>query len=296
MGVRRWNYSARPRVSVVIPAVTRDTLLPDAVQSVLQQTWRDLEVVIVNDGSTDLTRALAEWFRADDTRVRTWRSPTGGSAPLGTPGSPRPRGPHLLSGCRRRPASGQARATGQVPRRFPGLRPGLLRYYIGDGELTPIWLESVRPGLQRIDQWLYRNRFAPMLPLLRARPVAATGELDQTLRAAEKWDHWIGGATRRVLLCRGGRRVSRPPRPDAPRPRADAIERTARRGQELPAWFPELACADGVLDVVGRAARGGSAAPRPATGHDRADRLDRPVTAHPLGGRSIGLDACRTRG
>ena len=79
MGVGRYvNDSARPRVSVVIPAYNAETFLADAVQSVLQQTWRDLEVVIVNDGSTDSTLALAERFRADDTRVRIVDKPNGG--------------------------------------------------------------------------------------------------------------------------------------------------------------------------------------------------------------------------
>jgi glycosyltransferase involved in cell wall biosynthesis len=43
----------RPRVSVVIPTYNRATLLVEAVQSALAQTFGDVEVIIADDGSTD---------------------------------------------------------------------------------------------------------------------------------------------------------------------------------------------------------------------------------------------------
>lgn len=57
-----------PRVSVVIPTYDRVETLPRAVESALAQTVDDIEVLVVDDGSTDGTRALIE--DVADPRVR----------------------------------------------------------------------------------------------------------------------------------------------------------------------------------------------------------------------------------
>lgn len=48
------------RISVVIPAHNEETLLPGAVQAVLQQTLPPFEVIVVDNASTDRTREVAE--------------------------------------------------------------------------------------------------------------------------------------------------------------------------------------------------------------------------------------------
>jgi glycosyltransferase involved in cell wall biosynthesis len=73
-----------PRVTVVIPTYNRAHLLVEAIDSVLRQSYRDLEVVVCDDGSTDDTAARVQAFGAP---VRYL-----GQAHTGCPGSPRNRG------------------------------------------------------------------------------------------------------------------------------------------------------------------------------------------------------------
>jgi glycosyltransferase involved in cell wall biosynthesis len=67
-----------PKVSVIIPTYNRANLLPRAIKSVLNQTFRDFELIIVDDGSTDNTRELVERFQKKDSRIKYFYKENGG--------------------------------------------------------------------------------------------------------------------------------------------------------------------------------------------------------------------------
>lgn len=61
---------AGPLVSVIVPAFDAADHLRMSVTSLLQQSYRNLEIIIVNDGSCDGTGQIAEELSASDDRVR----------------------------------------------------------------------------------------------------------------------------------------------------------------------------------------------------------------------------------
>jgi CDP-glycerol glycerophosphotransferase len=67
-----------PRISVVVPIYDVESYLATCLQSLARQTERDLEVIMVDDGSTDGSRALAERFACQDRRFHLVTQPNGG--------------------------------------------------------------------------------------------------------------------------------------------------------------------------------------------------------------------------
>ncbi|HKW99729.1 MAG TPA: glycosyltransferase family 2 protein [Bryobacteraceae bacterium] len=63
-----------PLVSIMVPVYNRRELLADCLKSALAQTWRDLEVVVVDNASTDGTWDVCRAFARADSRVRIFRN------------------------------------------------------------------------------------------------------------------------------------------------------------------------------------------------------------------------------
>ncbi|MEV7608321.1 glycosyltransferase [Microbacterium sp. NPDC089320] len=68
--VKRANTRAMPDVSVIIPVYNSAPWLEECIQSVLKQTGVKLEVICINDGSTDDSREILGTFADRDQRVR----------------------------------------------------------------------------------------------------------------------------------------------------------------------------------------------------------------------------------
>ncbi|HEY7302957.1 MAG TPA: glycosyltransferase family 2 protein [Bryobacteraceae bacterium] len=64
----------KPLVSILIPAHNAEKWLTDAVRSALAQTWDRKEIIIVDDGSSDRTLALARGFESEVIRVVTQKN------------------------------------------------------------------------------------------------------------------------------------------------------------------------------------------------------------------------------
>ena len=71
------DMSNRELVSVIIPTYNRASYLVQSLESVLAQSYRNLEVIVVNDGSTDETRAILEPYR---NRIAYYEKTNGGKS------------------------------------------------------------------------------------------------------------------------------------------------------------------------------------------------------------------------
>ncbi|MFD6416493.1 CDP-glycerol glycerophosphotransferase family protein [Streptomyces sp. NPDC060194] len=68
----------KPRLSVVVPVYNVEEYLEECLRSLADQSFRSLEVLMVDDGSTDGSTAIARDFAARDPRFRHVRRPNGG--------------------------------------------------------------------------------------------------------------------------------------------------------------------------------------------------------------------------
>lgn len=59
-----------PRASVIIPAYNSGEFLKEAIESIQNQTFYDLEILIINDGSTDSSSEIIQSLASKDSRIR----------------------------------------------------------------------------------------------------------------------------------------------------------------------------------------------------------------------------------
>ena len=60
-----------PFISILIPVHNAERWLADSIRSAIAQTWRNNEIIVVDDGSTDQTLAVAQQFESNEVRVVT---------------------------------------------------------------------------------------------------------------------------------------------------------------------------------------------------------------------------------
>ena len=194
------------RVSVVIPAFDAEATIGAAISSALWQTYRDLEVVVVDDGSRDATASIAEAFPEP---VRVVRQENAGVAAARNRGIAESRGeliafcdaddvllpPHLAALVDTFDRTGAGIATSNCYWLFAGgIHPSRTRY---KGRFP-------RPERQRLA--ILEQNFVSTMSLFPKPLAEELGGFEPSLDVAEDWDFWL-----RAIYA--GRRVALQPRP-----------------------------------------------------------------------------------
>lgn len=84
-----------PKVTIVIPVYNMEKYLDKCMESVLKQTLRDIEIILVDDGSTDTSASLCDSYVQKDERVKVIHKMNGGLTSAWKAGSKAARGEYI---------------------------------------------------------------------------------------------------------------------------------------------------------------------------------------------------------
>lgn len=183
----------RPTVTVIIPTYNRAATLPRAIDSVLRQTHADLELLVVDDGSTDDTPAVMESL--NDPRIRFLRQPENrGVAAARNRGLRAARGDFIAF-----LDSDDEWLPDKLERqlaRFAALPEEVGLLYTGVETIAADGHRSIQAPEARGDvypQLLLRNKVhgGGSNAMIRRCVIATVGFFDETLPAIEDYDYWL---------------------------------------------------------------------------------------------------------
>lgn len=180
-------------VSVVMPVYNAAAYLEHAAASVLAQTHHEVELVAVDDGSTDESGRLLDRLATRDARVRVFHVENGGPSAARNVALGAIVGDYVAF-----LDADDWFLPDKLERQLEALasHPDADLVYSDHQEYDSASdsYHDVRrgdPPVPMTEMLVYRPWFAPIAPLLRRRLVDAVGGFDEALRAAEDWDYWL---------------------------------------------------------------------------------------------------------
>ena len=78
--MNNYIFKGRPKISVIVPVYNVSAYLNQCVDSILSQTYRNLEIILVDDGSTDGSGVICDAYVKKDCRVKAIHKTNAGSA------------------------------------------------------------------------------------------------------------------------------------------------------------------------------------------------------------------------
>ena len=184
-----------PKVSVIIPTYNRAILLGRAIESVLNQTFQDFELIIIDDGSTDNTDEVIKEFQKKDNRIVYLKHDKnrGGSAARNT-GIKASRGEYIAfldSDDEWLPEKLEKQINV-----FKKLSDNIGLVYSGYYEVLEQNVEVLSKIIPIFKGDIYKNILKSNIlgsptPLIRKICFEKAGLFDETLLSCQDWDLWI---------------------------------------------------------------------------------------------------------
>ena len=67
-----------PLISIIVPVYNAENYLRRCIDSILSQTYKEFELILVNDGSTDGSQTICEDYARSDNRISVIKKENGG--------------------------------------------------------------------------------------------------------------------------------------------------------------------------------------------------------------------------
>ena len=181
-----------PRISVIIPAYNAERTLQKTVHSVQNQTFSDIEIIIINDGSTDQTSGIIQ--NLSDSRIRVFSYENGGLPTARNRGIARSSG-ELIAFI----DADDLWTSDKLERQMAALEAH------PEAAVAYSWTQSIDDQGQLLYQYhsvfFEGDVYAEILVnnfvsngsniLVRKSAILSVGEFDPTLKSCEDWDFYI---------------------------------------------------------------------------------------------------------
>lgn len=181
------------KVSIIIPAYNVESYIGVSLRSVIQQTYRNIEILVVDDGSTDTTAQIVSEYMQKDNRIILLSQQNRGLADARNSGLNRATGEYLCifdSDDIMLPEKIELQVAFLETHEDCDITYSDLYHFIDD--TVKIYHHPMsRLGEDTYTSLLYGNYINPNVVFFRSSIYERFGGFDQSLRSAEDWDYWL---------------------------------------------------------------------------------------------------------
>lgn len=205
-------------VSVVIPTYNYGEFLGAAVESALNQTYKEIEIVIVDDGSSDNTSVVAEALINKDQRVRYVYQKNQGLSAARNNGIRQSKGKFIVfldADDIMHPQKIQAHHEHFSRTPDADISYGRSLYFLSQDMLAGVpkktfanleltnddWMPCVSGDATAVFPALVARNIMPVCSaMLRRKTVERVGDFDTSLKSLEDWDYWLRAAAKHCIF------------------------------------------------------------------------------------------------
>jgi glycosyltransferase involved in cell wall biosynthesis len=184
---------SNPTVSVIIPTHNRAHLITKAIKSVLNQTYQEFELIVVDDASTDNTEEVVKSFSDNRIRYIPQKTNLGGSAARNT-GIKAAKGEYI--GFLDDDDEWLTEKLQKQINKFQKLPDDFGLVYTGQVVVSEKRRESLYSLIPKLRGNVYNNLLGSCIlgsatPIVKKRCFKKAGFFDETLPSCQDWDMWI---------------------------------------------------------------------------------------------------------